>query len=90
MKSSCNGPMRMNEKIQYAHTATTTLKTMATPVSFHKSRATRSTPGENCHGVVLPKMRKDEPWSPPHLCTGGLLPKGAERLGVHDPTLPGV
>ena len=47
-------------------------------------------PGENCRGVFLPKMRKDEPRSPPHLCTGGLLPKGAERLGVHDPTLPGV
>ena len=49
-----------------------------------------SRPGENCHGVVLPKMRKGEPWSPPHLCTGGLHPKGAERLGVHDATLPGV
>ena len=47
-------------------------------------------PEENCRGVFLPKMRKDEPRSPPHLCTGGLLPKGAERLGVHDPTLPGV
>ena len=47
-------------------------------------------PGENCRGVFLPKMRKDEPRSPPHLCTGGLLPKGAERLGVHDLTLPGV
>ena len=47
-------------------------------------------PEENCRGVFLPKMRKDEPRSPPHLCTGGLLPKGAERLGVHDTTLPGV
>ena len=47
-------------------------------------------PGENCRGVFLAKMRKDEPRSPPHLCTGGLLPKGADRLGVHDPTLPGV
>ena len=47
-------------------------------------------PEENCRAVFSPKMRKDEPRSPPHLCTGGLLPKGAERLGVHDPTLPGV
>ena len=47
-------------------------------------------PEGNCRGVFSPKMRKDEPWSPPHLRTGGLLPKGAERLGVHDPTLPGV
>ena len=47
-------------------------------------------PGENCREVFSPKMRKDEPRSPPHLCAGGLLPKGAERLGVHDPTLPGV
>ena len=53
MKSSCSGPMRMNEKIQYAHTATTTLKTMATPVSFQKSRATRSTPrGELSWGCL--------------------------------------
>ena len=47
-------------------------------------------PGENCRGVFLPKMRKDEPRSPPCWGVGMMQPKSAGGLNGHAATLPGV
>ena len=45
-------------------------------------------PEGNCRGVFSPKMRKDEPRSPPCWGVGMMQPKSAGGLNGHAATLP--